>query len=253
MWTRAELKARAKEALKGSYWKAFLASLVIVIATGGLGGSYNFGGGGSSSNTSGNSPSFGWNSFSPDGDGSLVWVILAIALLIGLVVFVIVMAFRILLGYPLEVGGRLYFKQAAEQDVNLAHIVYSFDKGRYWDIIKAMFWRGLLTFLWYLLLIIPGIVKTYAYSLVPYILSDNPNIGYKRAVELSKQMTAGHKFRMWVLDLSFIGWYLLGLIVFFVGIFFVMPYVDSTKAELYRTLRRLAIQQGITSEEELRL
>jgi uncharacterized membrane protein len=89
--------------------------------------------------------------------------------------------------------------------------------------------------------------------MVPYILADNPNIGYRRAVELSKEMTRGHKFRIFVLDLSFIGWILLGIVVLFVGVLFVMPYIYATKAELYLALRRQALKNGLTSEEELRL
>ncbi|WP_238403673.1 DUF975 family protein [Paenibacillus paridis] len=146
-----------------------------------------------------------------------------------------------------------YFKQAAEYEVNLNHIGYAFNKHRYWDVLKAMLWRSLLNFLWFLLLFIPGIVKSYAYSMVPYILADNPNIGYRRAVELSNDMTRGSKFRIFVLELSFLGWILLGLLLIFVGVFFVMPYIHSTKAELYLALREQALKNGLTSEEELRL
>lgn len=116
-----------------------------------------------------------------------------------------------------------------------------------------MLWRAFLNFLWYLLLIIPGIVKSYAYRMVPYILADNPNIGYERAVELSMKMTDGHKFNIWVLDLSFIGWYLLGILALFIGILFVMPYVNATNAELYLVLRQNALDNRICSYEELQI
>jgi uncharacterized membrane protein len=102
-----------------------------------------------------------------------------------------------------------------------------------------------------LLLIIPGIVKSYAYSMVPYILADNPNIGYSRAVELSNQMTEGHKFDIFVLELSFIGWYLLGMLLIFVGMLFVRPYEDATKAELYIVLRQNALDNGNCTADEL--
>jgi len=86
----------------------------------------------------------------------------------------------------------------------LSVLGYAFDKERYMDVLKAMLYRGVMNFLWYLLFIIPGIVKNYAYMMVPYILADNPNIGYKRALELSEKMTYGHKFNIFVLRLSFI-------------------------------------------------
>jgi hypothetical protein len=241
MWDRKTLKSRAKDVLKLSYWKAFLVSLILAF----VGGA-----GGSGSN-------FTWNSnsnpmrFSTDSDGSAL-----IFILIGIVVLFVVLfalAFGVFLSSPLEVGGRRYFVQAAQHDENMGYIGFAFAKGKYMDIVKAMLWRGFLTFLWFLLLIIPGIVKTYAYSQVPYILADNPNIGYRRAVELSKQMTAGHKFNMFVLDLSFLGWYLLGLLALGVGTLFVMPYDNATKAELYLELRRNGLEQGMCSYEELTL
>jgi uncharacterized membrane protein len=88
---------------------------------------------------------------------------------------------------------------------------------------------------------------------VPYIVADNPDIGSKRAIELSNQMTKGEKWRMFVLDLSFIGWYLLGFLAFVIGTLFVMPYEDATKAELYLHLRERAVDRGLTSLDELNL
>jgi uncharacterized membrane protein len=87
--------------------------------------------------------------------------------------------------------------------------------------------------------------------MVPYILADNPNIGSKRAIELSRNMTMGHKWDMFVLDLSFIGWYLLGLLALGVGILFVMPYENATNAELYLVLRNNATTSGYCSSGEL--
>ena len=122
-----------------------------------------------------------------------------------IIVIIFVVAFRIFLGYAFEVSGRRYFVQSAQNDIDMNYLGYSFGKEKYLDIIKTMLWRSILNFLWFLLFIIPGIVKSYAYRMVSYILSDNPNIGYKRAVELSNKMTDGEKMDMWILDLSFIG------------------------------------------------
>lgn len=113
--------------------------------------------------------------------------------------------------------------------------------------------RGVQIFLWYLLLIIPGIVKSYAYRMVPYILADNPNIGSKEAIKLSNEMTNGHKFNMFVLDISFIGWYLLGILALIVGVLFVLPYVNATEAELYLALRKDALEKGFCSNQDLLL
>ena len=93
----------------------------------------------------------------------------------------------------------------------------------------------------------------YAYRMVPYILADNPNIGHRRAIDLSNQMTMGEKFEIFVLDLSFLGWYLLGVLAFGIGVLFVQPYYDATNAELYFELRQQALDRGLTTAEELRL
>ena len=116
-----------------------------------------------------------------------------------------------------------------------------------------MLWRAFLNFLWFLLLIIPGIVAAYAYSMVPYILGDNPNIGYRRALQLSTEMTRGHKFHMFLLDLSFLGWLLLGVLALFIGVLFVMPYINASQAELYLMLRRNVIATGVSNNVELLL
>ena len=72
--------------------------------------------------------------------------------------------------------------------------------------------RGLKTFLWGLLLVIPGIIKSYEYRMIPYILSENPGMDTKRAFQLSAEMMYGQKWNAFVLDLSFILWLILGAI-----------------------------------------
>ncbi|WP_231869907.1 DUF975 family protein [Paenibacillus riograndensis] len=188
-----------------------------------------------------------------DFDWGVLWPFLVLVLFIVSIIAILGIAFHILIGSPLTVGSMRYFKQSAEGEVRMGNIGYAFNKDRYWAIVLTMLWRGFLNFLWFLLLIIPGIVKSYAYSQVPYILADNPNIGYNRAVELSKQMTHGHKFRMFVLDLSFLGWILLGLLALGIGVLFVQPYINATKAELYLELRHNALVYNLTTEHELRL
>jgi len=259
MWYRSDLKARAKEVLRGNYWKAFLISLVIMFATGGTGGSS----GGSGSNYRGNSGSYGGNfhwSWSYDGNmfsftdsvPNLLLILGTISAIIGFILIVAI-GIRVFLGFPLEVGGRKYFVQSAQYFNNKGCFRFAFNGQNYLGIVGTMFLKGIFTFLWTLLLIIPGIVKSYAYRMVPYILADNPNIGARRAIELSNEMTRGHKWNMFVLDLSFIGWYLLGLLALVIGVLFVNPYRDATEAELYLVLRSNAIESGKCSLWELNL
>jgi uncharacterized membrane protein len=250
MWTRKILKDKAKAVLKISYWHAFVVSLILAVIGGSDNGSIDIN-------------NFNWsfghkvpsNGFSPFSANitNIFPFLLLMTFIVTVIIFVIAFAFRIFLGYTLEVGGRRYFVQSAQNNINLNYLGYGFGFGRYFNIIKTMLWRSIVTFFWFLLLIIPGIIKTYAYRMVPYILSDNPNIDYKRALELSDKMTDGEKLDMWILDLSFIGWYLLGTLLFFVGVLFVMPYENATKAELYLELRQDALDQGICSYDELQI
>jgi hypothetical protein len=245
-WTRRELKERAKNVLRTSYWKAFLVSLVLGVISGGA-SSCSFNSSGTSMSLPGISGGMGDVS---DGVGlAIILIIIFVAALIGLVTI----AFNVFVLAPFEVGVQQYFKRAAQDEVNMNYLVYSFDRGKYLAIVKGMFWSSLLNFLWFLLLIIPGIVKSYAYSMTPFILADNPVIGMKRAVELSNQMTRGQKWKMFVLDLSFIGWFLLGVLALGIGVLFVLPYYNSTKAELYLVLRQKALNDGLSSSKELNL
>ena len=243
MWTRGELKERAKNVLRGNYWKAFLISLVIGLTTGGSGS----GGGGRSGSDS--FSDYTGSYFSSSEMAGIIMLILG-AFSVALVVAI---AVQILLLNPLQVGGRRYFIQSAQYFDNRECFRYAFESYNWKGIVGTMFLKNLFIFLWSLLLIIPGIVKSYAYSMVPYILADNPNIGANRAIELSNNMTRGHKFDMWVLDLSFIGWYLLGALCLGLGVLFVRPYDDATHAELYLTLRQNAIENGMCSLSELNL
>lgn len=242
MWTRGELKGRAKDVLRNYYWQAFVISIIIGIAGGNHAGNmtinYNV------TEDIGGFSNFQYYSFEYR---------IFLAFMVGFIalIFLIAIVYRLFLGFPLEVGGRYYFIKAAEKDVKMGYIGFAFKRERYWNIVKTMLWRGFILFLWTLLLIIPGIVMSYAYRMVPYILADNPNIDYKRAMEISKKMTDGQKFNIWVLDLSFIGWYILGMLALFIGVLFVRPYDNSTNAELYLTLRKKALDEGKCSYEEL--
>lgn len=240
MWTRRELKERAKSVLRRIYWKAFWVSIVIALATGGNGG--NSGGDDDKSGSVGNALP----------DERMFFEALSV-MVIAIGVFLIILLLRIFLGYPLEVGGRRYFVRSAQYNDNKKCFSFAFRAENYLGIAFTMLLRDVFNFLWFLLLIIPGIVKAYAYIMVPYILADNPNIGYRKAIKLSDKMTKGYKLDIFILDLSFIGWYLLGVLALIVGILFVLPYHDATKAELYLELRKNALENELCSYEDLSL
>ena len=94
----------------------------------------------------------------------------------------------------------------------------------------------LYTFLWSLLFIIPGIVKSYAYAMTQYILADHPEYTATEAIEKSQELMKGNKFRLFCLELSFIGWIILSGIAFGIPLIWVIPYMEMTKAEFYQNL-----------------
>jgi uncharacterized membrane protein len=101
---------------------------------------------------------------------------------------------------------------------------------------KALLLRlatGLLIFLWSLLLIVPGIIAAYRYSMTGYIMAQNPDIGVMEAIERSKDMMYGNKLRLFCLDLSFIGWSLLSALTLGAGSLFLNPYIQASRAAFY--------------------
>ncbi len=92
-------------------------------------------------------------------------------------------------------------------------------------------------FLWTLLLVVPGIIKSMSYSQTLYVLRDEPSLTYNGAIERSMAMMEGHKMDYFLLILSFIGWYILGIISLGIGFLWINPYVSKTKALFYEDLK----------------
>lgn len=95
---------------------------------------------------------------------------------------------------------------------------------------------AIFTFLWALLFLIPGIVKGYSYSMSYFILADDPNIPANEARKRSIAMMRGNKWRLFCLDFSFIGWMLLCVLTLGILTFWIMPYVQTARAEFYQDL-----------------
>lgn len=104
--------------------------------------------------------------------------------------------------------------------------------------------------LWSLLFVIPGIVKSFEWFFVNYIVHDNPSIDHKHARDLSKRMTDGFKWELFVLGLSFILWYMLIGVTFGLAAFYVIPYIQCTQAMYYEDLKHNAIMTGVAAPEE---
>ena len=147
--------------------------------------------------------------------------------------------FIVIVADPLIVGGKKYFLKAIETEENtkISVVAEIFKKENWPNVILIMFLKNIYNALWYLT-IIGGIIKTYEYRMIPYILAENPTIKRKDAFKLSKQMMKGNKWKTFILDLSFFGWNFLSVLTFgILSIFFVNPYNAATFAELYVTLK----------------
>lgn len=108
----------------------------------------------------------------------------------------------------------------------------------YGRILGTMLLSSVYQFLWMLLLIVPGIIKGYSYALTPYLLKDRPELKFNAAIEESMRLMSGNKMRLFLLDLSFIGWFLLGIITFGIAFLWITPYWNTARAAFYEDLMK---------------
>lgn len=105
---------------------------------------------------------------------------------------------------------------------------------------------GIFTFLWGLLLFVPGIIKWYAYSAAYYIKADNPDYSWRECIDASRELMRGHKWDRFMLDLSFIGWYIVGSLCLGIGTLWVMPYHTAAQTIFYDELVAAQIREDGT-------
>jgi uncharacterized membrane protein len=115
----------------------------------------------------------------------------------------------------------------------------------FWSAFKVTFLATLYTFLWSLLFFIPGIVKAYSYSMSFYILAENPGMSAKECIKKSMEMTNGHKWELFVLELSFIGWMFLMPFTFGILGIWLLPYMSATFANAYESLKPVAVAPAV--------
>ncbi len=191
---RAELKAMAKEQIKGKIGTLFVITLIIAVVT---------------------------------VIGNVLGAFIPVVGSIAVTIFVSApLAFSMV---------KIYLSIAAGNDVEAGDAFTGYSD--FWGAFKVQFFVGLFTFLWSLLFYIPGIVKSFAYSMSMYILADNPGMGALEAIKKSKEMTNGHKMDLFVLGLSFIGWMLLISFTCGIAAIWVVPYMNTTYANVYKKLK----------------
>ncbi len=248
VWNRPELKQNARNAMNNFYWKAVIASLIVAILGGGFDSDWivdssininlNTDTFNSSINILGWEQVMGWSALM-----SLISVLMAIIVILSLL-------YLIFIASPLDIGHKRFYLESRFYPTEIGRIFSGFTGGSYGNVVKTMFTYNMYIFLYSLLLIIPGIIKSLEYSMVPYILAENPNIETYRALELSKQMTEGRKWQIFLFGLSFLGWRILaGLVI--IGNIALEPYIQCSHAELYLWLRYDALQYGYSDSREL--
>jgi uncharacterized membrane protein len=230
-WTRAELKKNGRFCMNRSYWKCLLTALILTISIAGFG----YFGGVSSRMDAGGADFLPWHGL---GLSSVFPWSLTAAIAVGAVALSLIgLAIRIALLQPLEVNCRRVLIINRVQNPDLSGLGYTFSNG-YGNVVKTQFLRYLFTFLWTCLLIVPGIIKTYEYRMIPFILAENPEIDSKEAFRLSRTMMDGEKWKTFVLDLSFLGWHILSLFtVGLLDLLYTNPYEACTNTELYTMLK----------------
>lgn len=133
---------------------------------------------------------------------------------------------------------RVYLGLTYGKEPELKDAFSGFDD--FFSAFKVGLLVGLYTFLWSLLFVIPGIVKGISYSMSLYVLAENKGKSARECIEASKQMTEGHKMELFVLALSFIGWSFVGAITFGIGYIWIIPYMQTTFANAYNSLKPVA-------------
>lgn len=224
-WTRAELKTRAKAAVKMYYWKMVLVALILSMIGG---GASSVGSRSASDNSAGSGASSMFEGINMQ--------VAMIAVIIVLVVVVIALALSVFVFNVLEVGCRGFFSRSMTEDPELGLIADGFTQN-YWNCVKTQFLKSLFIGLWSLLFVIPGVIKAYEYRMVPYLLAEHPEMSSGEIFARSKEMMQGNKWDTFVLDISFVGWVLLsGITLGILYIFWVGPYIAATDAALYHRI-----------------
>ncbi len=208
----ADLRAKARNALRGHWGVAVAVGLVASL----LGGGY----GGFESSTAGSA------SGNLRLENQIYATMMTIAVVSGLLALII--------GGAIEMGWADFnLKLLNRQEPRFGTLFDQFD--RLGAGFRMVILRGFFVFLWSLLFVIPGIVASYRYALMPYLMVEY-KMGALEAMQESKHLMTGKKARLFCLDLSFIGWELLGVLTCGIGLLWVLPYEQAARAAFYQEI-----------------
>ena len=164
-----------------------------------------------------------------------------LALVISMAVLLVSLFFLLPLGF----GYYQSFKLLCEEgDNRLTANMFRQAFGIYGRNLAAGLLMILYVFLWTLLFIIPGVIKSFAYAMIPFILKDYPELSANQAISLSQKMMKGHKFDYFWLMLSFIGWYLLGVLSLGLGYLWLIPYCYTSTVGFYEDVKKEYLEKS---------
>lgn len=170
------------------------------------------------------------------------------AVIIWILFYILDIAFCFFIMGPLVIGYQFFnLRLARGMEVKATMPYQCFSGEHYGRLTLAFFMQSLFTFLWALLFYVPGIIKALSYSMMGFIMMDRPETNWQSALNESKEMMNGHKADLFVLLLSFIPWLLLVSVTFGIAGLYVYPYMYTTVANFYRSLR----QENIVVTEEI--
>jgi len=137
---------------------------------------------------------------------------------------------------PLTYGLMVFFRRLREQTADIKDLFVGFK--RFGDTFLLNLLTTLFIILWSLLLIVPGIIAAFRYTMAYLIMTENPDMTALESITASKMMMDGHKMEFFNFAISFIGWFLLGIATFGLGFLYVIPYYNASKVEFYENLKR---------------
>lgn len=241
MINRVELKNKAKLALSnGNYWMSLAACTLVGIVSMIISGGFSF-----------NMSEEELLRLSP-------WIIIVF---VGLIV--INLGINVFLYAPIRTGLNGFFIKSANGETNISNLFDCFKSENYINVVKTIFIRDLRLVGWILIYIalitiavvvtivgnnailgpllvflsyfglIPYIMKYYLYYMTDYIIAENPQMDWRECLDKSKEMMKGCRYELFKLELSFIGWYLLGALCCGIGVMFVEPYYCATITQFY--------------------
>lgn len=147
--------------------------------------------------------------------------------------------FSMLVSIPLGYGFNIIFLKyfRTSEDIEFSELFQAFNGEQYLRVLGTMLLEGVLIFLGFLLLFVPGVIWACAYAIVPFILKDHPELSYMNALRMSKEMMEGHKMQYFCISLVATGLGILSIFTFCIALLWVVPFVEIVVVAFYEDIK----------------